>query len=232
MLLFLHGFLGQKEDWDLLFSQLPVPARAIDLPGHGGSPMAGDIALAIREQVPKATCVVGYSAGGRVALELKERFPSDYGSLVLLSTHLGLTSKEERMERQEKDAKWIHLLNTRPFEEFLEKWYAQELFASFRNSPHFLAALSRRKKQAPHLLAQFMNQYSIASKKPSKVPEGTILVYGEWDLKYERLYRKLGRIETTHVIKNAGHAVHLENPASCSKVIYEHYRNCKSPLLA
>jgi len=232
MLLFLHGFLGQKEDWDPLLSHLPVRAKAIDLPGHGSCPMADDIALAVKTQVPKATCVVGYSAGGRIALELKQRFPDDFQSIILLSAHPGLSSEEDRKLRRAKDAIWIENLLSLPFEEFLEKWYNQELFTSFKNSPHFQATLQRRKTQNPTLLAQFLKQYSIADKTPSQVPESTILVYGMQDLKYERLYRKLGRIETTHAIKNAGHAVHLENPAPCAKVIYEHYKNCKSPLLA
>jgi 2-succinyl-6-hydroxy-2,4-cyclohexadiene-1-carboxylate synthase len=99
MLLFLHGFLGQKEDWDPLRSQMQYPSKAIDLPGHGETPMANDIALAVKKQVPSASFLIGYSAGGRVALELKERFPSNYDHLILLSTHMGLANETERKHR-------------------------------------------------------------------------------------------------------------------------------------
>ncbi|NGX47053.1 MAG: 2-succinyl-6-hydroxy-2,4-cyclohexadiene-1-carboxylate synthase [Chlamydiae bacterium] len=224
MILFLHGFLGQKEDWDPLLSYLPFPTKAIDLPGHGKSPMALDIALAVKEQVPSAPFVVGYSAGGRIALELKMRFPKDYGELILLSAHPGLTNKQERKKRMEQDQQWIEMLAREPFDHFLEKWYDQKLFQSFKKSGQFSALLKRRKQQNPAHLAQFLMQYSIARKKPSEVPPDAILIHGEEDLKYERVYRKLTRVNKVYPIKNAGHAVHLENPKACAEVIDEHYR--------
>ncbi len=229
MLLFLHGFLGQKEDWDFLRAQLPFPSCAIDLPGHGESPIAEDIALAVKGQIPSADFVIGYSAGGRVALELKERFPKDFGKLILISAHTGLKSEEERKERWKIDQQWIEMLTCAPFESFLEKWYDQKLFQSLKNSTYFSALLERRKKQNPTFLAQFLLQYSIAKKKPSQVYPGTIFICGEEDLKYATAYRRLNRLHTTYEIKNAGHAIHLENPKACAKVIEkeinEYYRN-------
>ena len=123
MHLFLHGFLGQKEDWDPLFSHLKhLDCHAIDLPGHGTSPMTEDIALTIKQAFSEAKTLIGYSAGGRIALELKERFPNDYGQVIVLSSHPGLTSEEERKERLAWDQKWIDLLKTEPIENFLDKW--------------------------------------------------------------------------------------------------------------
>ncbi len=223
MLLFLHGFLGQKEDWNPLLTHLPdVESTCIDLP-YG----ADDIALAIKEMVPKAKFVIGYSAGGRIALELKTRFPEDYGRIIALSAHPGLKTEEEKKARSLIDQKWVHLLKTAPFEDFLEQWYSQELFTSLKNHPQFQTILARRKTQNPLHLAQFLEHYSLAKKSNSEIFPSTIFAHGKEDLKYAMLYRKL--VTTTRIfpIENAGHAVHLENPKACSKIIKgaldEHY---------
>lgn len=97
MLLFLHGFLGQKEDWEPLLAHLPVlDISCIDLPYQ-----ATDIAVAVKEIAQTAKIVVGYSAGGRLALELKARFPNDYGKVIALSAHPGLKTEEEKQARLE-----------------------------------------------------------------------------------------------------------------------------------
>jgi 2-succinyl-6-hydroxy-2,4-cyclohexadiene-1-carboxylate synthase len=228
MLLFLHGFLGQKEDWDPLISHLDLPVKALDLPGHGKAPFTPDIALAVKQQVPSARCLVGYSAGGRVALELFHRFPGNYERLVLISAHPGL-KEEERPARREIDAAWLECLQNEPYHTFLEKWYDQPLFTSLKSCLAFSSTLERRQTQNPHMLAQFFQHYSVANREALEVPTGALLLCGEQDLKYEKLYRTLGP-ENNRTVPNAGHAAHIENPAFCAKVIYEYYRNSVSCL--
>lgn len=223
MLLFLHGFLGQKEDWEPLLSYLPpCETCCIDLPYD-----AEEMVLAIRKLAPKAKMVVGYSAGGRLALELKARFPKEYGRVIALSAHPGLTSEEEKRARLETDKQWIDLLKNAPLEEFLEKWYDQPLFSSLRKHPQFSSILSRRKSQNPLHLAHFLEQHSLAKKTVPQIDPSTIFVCGKEDLKYVNLYRKLFASENIFTIENAGHAVHLEQPKRCAEIIKgaidEHY---------
>lgn len=229
MCFFLHGFLGQKEDWLPLFSHLSFPINAIDLPGHGKNPMAEDIVLATRKKIPAAEYLIGYSAGGRIALELKKRFPHSYGRLILLSTHLGIIDEKERKLRLQQDEKWIEMLHSFPFEEFLKKWYDQKLFHSLKKRPYFSEIFEKRKMGNPFLLAKFLKQYSIAKKSPHTPPPGTIFIYGEEDLKYADLYRKLADSYKIYSIENAGHAVHIENPKGLAEVItkaiHEYDRN-------
>jgi len=223
MLLFLHGFLGQKEDWEPLLSYLPASmGKAIDLPLT-----AEDIALAIKKQIPKASCLIGYSAGGRIALELKARFPDDYGRVIALSAHPGLSSEEEKQTRWKIDQEWISMLKSAPFEHFLQKWYCQELFTNLKKCDAFDAMLARRKNQNPLHLAQFLERNSIAKKKRFEIFPNTIFAHGKEDLKYEKLYRRLTETEKIFTIEKASHAVHLENPQACAKIIQgvldEHY---------
>lgn len=219
--LFLHGFLGQKEDWNPLFSHMNRKGYAIDLPGHGNAPMSDDIAQAIQDQIPAADVLIGYSAGGRVALELKERFPQNYSRLILISTYFEMMNEEERNKRWIQDRQWIEFLNTSSLEAFLNKWYDQELFQPLKKNPIFPELFLRRKDQNPKFLAQFLSQYSVAKQKTKTLPSDAILIYGEEDLKYRSAYRKLAHLHSVYEIKNAGHAVHLENPKALAAIIEE-----------
>ena len=230
MLLFLHGFLGQKEDWDPLLSFLPrtLNTHALDLPGHGDAPIVEDIILAIKEQVKQADIIVGYSAGGRIALELKSRFPDAYGQVVVLSSHPGVLTEREHQSRKQ----WAQMLQELPFDRFLEKWYDQKLFQSLKAHPIFPSLFQRRKRQNSTALAQFFDQMSLLKKTAPEIFPNTIFLYGKQDLKYAELCRKLSLLE--HVkIENAGHALHLENPkaaaAAIERILHEHNGKCKSP---
>jgi len=217
MLVFLHGFLGQKEDWNLLFSHLSptISKRAIDLPGHGEVPFTPDIAEKVHEQIGPTKILVGYSAGGRLALELKTRYPNDFEKVIAISAHTGLQTEQERAKRWQIDQKWIHMLQTEPFDRFLDAWYQQPLFDSLAKYPSFSAMLQRRKKADSKALAQFLEVFSPAKKTPPEIFPGTFFLFGEEDLKYEKLYHTL----PSFGIPNAGHAVHLEAPKVCAKVI-------------
>ncbi len=220
MLLLLHGFLGQKEDWDPLLEHLTLPATALDLPGHGKASFHDDFVLAIKEQIPQADIVVGYSAGGRLALELKERFQNDYGSVILLSSHLGLTTEEERITRWESDQKWIEKLRTAPFERFLNDWYNQPLFDPLKRHPCFPQLLRRRRQQNPKDLALFLASFSLAKRNVPKLFSNTFFVHGHQDLQYATHYRKLATSDRVFEVEGSGHAVHLENPKGCANIIH------------
>ncbi len=127
-LAFLHGFLGDKEDWADVISRLQdYSCTALDYPFV----------------VPEDAIAIGYSMGGRIALSLPQ-------PKIVISAHVGLTSGHE--ERKIWEDHWLHRLQALPYEEFVRLWYAQPLFASFD------APLKRRLAQAPEkALEQFEN---------------------------------------------------------------------------
>src|SRR5438105_5568987 len=114
--LFIHGFTGAGSTFDHLESLLgkSLSAAAIDLPGHGASPVAvngGDgwnaavesIASAIERAHGGAAHLIGYSMGVRLALAVAVRFPSLVRSLILESGSPGLRTEEERAGRRAHD---------------------------------------------------------------------------------------------------------------------------------
>lgn len=225
-LLFIHGFLGCKEDWTDLIAELSpyCICHAIDLPGHGQSafqsPIIESIADSIQKLIPTSDIVIGYSMGGRIALKLKEMMPHLFNHQIIFSAHLGLSNPSEKKKRWEHDQKWIQLLRTSSMEEFIEKWYKQEIFSSLKDHPQLLQSIKeRRQHQSPDFLAQVLEELSVAKMKKAPIPPHTFFFYGEQDLKYAALYSTIVSLHPVISIPNAGHMIHLENPKTCAHQI-------------
>ena len=104
---FLHGFLGSSLDWLEVLSYLPsFKSYLIDLPGHGKSAFHPELILPHFEE---KIDLVGYSMGGRLALQYAAQNPQKIEKLILLSTHLGLFSEEEILQKRTYAAQ-IHFL--------------------------------------------------------------------------------------------------------------------------
>ncbi len=129
-LVFLHGFLGCKEDWEEMIPHFEDNYRciAIDVPGHGSSPYCEDILSALKAEIlhlcSEKPILIGYSMGGRIALQLR----ACAEKLIILSGHPGLKAQKEKEERLKSDQMWSEKLLKIPFEEFFAQWYAQPVF--------------------------------------------------------------------------------------------------------
>lgn len=199
-LVFLHGFLGSPEDWEGVIGHLPEFSCE---------------ALAYPFQIPADSIVIGYSMGGRIALRSSQ-------PKILLSTHPGLQTPEEKAARWLQDQRWIQRLRQEPLESFLQAWYDQSLFASLRGHPDFHKIFSRRLKQDSLKLAQMLEQESLAHQE-FNLPEA-IFLHGQFDTKITQLYQTL-KIPSLE-ISDAGHAAHLENPQGCAEAIRKGIRIC------
>ena len=205
-LVFSHGFLGKSTDWEAVSALLPpCLCIGIDLPGHGSSPFSETFDFLL----PSSRFhLIGYSMGGRLALQYALRYPDRIDRLFLISTHPGLTSEEEKKQRLASDQTWADLLLHLPIDEFLIRWYDQPLFHGFK--PDF----SKRREQNRSELALAMMHYSLG-KQPFCDASGAIHVVGEEDAKFRALH------PTALVIPNTGHAIHLENPKALAQIIME-----------
>jgi len=228
-LIFLHGFLGSKEDWKemLPFFENHFFCVAYDLPGHGSTPYSDDILSVLKKEMRKISLLkpvlVGYSMGGRIILQLQEYA----AALVTLSAHPGLVTKKEKEKRREIDEIWYEKLLTLPFDAFLDLWYAQPIFQSLtRKRPLLQLIVKRRIDQNSQDLACVMRQLSLANQPQiTRFLCPALFMYGEEDLKYRKLYRKLPKTVSVRSIKNSGHAIHLENARECAEEILNWSRN-------
>ncbi len=212
-LIFLHGFLGSKEDWRgfLPFFEEKYHCICVDLPGHGQSAYCENIIEKIQEfsRAFQDPIFIGYSMGARIAMQLH----LSAKKLVILSGHLGLTSHKEKLKRQRLDKAWSQRLLSTPFATFLKAWYAQPLFQPLPDSLD-------RSDNNPELLAQVVVQMSLGHQDHCKgFACPTLFLYGENDLKYRDLYCRLPKNCAVEQIQGCGHMIHLANPPLCAEKI-------------
>jgi 2-succinyl-6-hydroxy-2,4-cyclohexadiene-1-carboxylate synthase len=199
---------------------------ALDLPGHGAHAdaerpitFAGCVAAVLAE-APERFALCGYSMGGRVALHVALAAPQRVSRLILVASSPGIEDDGERAERRRADRKLAEEMERIPFEEFIERWRTQPLFAA---DPPEVGALARtdQRRNRPHALAAAMRGIGTGEMQPlwSRLAElhmpVTVLV-GDRDVKYYALGRRMVEL-LSHgelIVVPGGHGLPLENPAA------------------
>lgn len=233
-LVFLHGFGGTRHAWDRVIARLD-PQRyrplALDLPGHGelasyNRPItfAGCVEEVLAA-APERFALCGYSMGGRIAQHVALAAPERLSRLVLVSTSPGIEDSRERAQRREADRQLAEDLERRPFEDFIERWRMQPLFA---NDPPEVGALAREDhlRNDPHALATAMRCIGTGEMEPlwQRLGELTMpvtIVVGVRDAKFGalgecmRLLLPTGRL----VRIPGGHRLPLESAVELARVL-------------
>jgi 2-succinyl-6-hydroxy-2,4-cyclohexadiene-1-carboxylate synthase len=232
--LFLHGFLGCKEDWDEVATGLRFSYRTvqIDLPGHGGSldfnedaysmPGCARLILALLNQLGiTRSHLVGYSMGGRLALYMAVNFPDRFNRVVIESGSAGLATPELREGRRAHDEQVAATLETGPIAEFLDGWYKQPLFHTVKRNPdRFQQMMSRRVKNTGAELARVLRGMGTGSQpylvpQLESLPHEILFAAGALDEKFAVLALELSDQApnaTALVLPEAGHTLHFEQP--------------------
>ncbi len=134
-LVFLHGFSGDRNEWRKVGDAFPAwPRLYLDLPGHGGS---ADIAVqdfAGVNTLLQSTLnsynihkywLIGYSLGGRVAMNFASQPRAGMRGLIVEGGHPGLQDVEARQARRSNDSAWAERFRREPLEQVFADWYQQ-----------------------------------------------------------------------------------------------------------
>lgn len=249
VVLLLHGFMGSRHDWVAVTGALSRTHRclAVDLPGHGVTGDSRDPALwtpdgcvaAIARILATANsstdsgvagshrgtsgaAVVGYSLGGRLALQLAIEHPGVVARAVIISAAPGIAEEPGRRARRAEDEHRAGRLETQGLEPFLEDWYRQPLFATLREYPGFAAVLERRRRNDPLLLARSLRTMGTGSQRSlwgdlAGLRTPLLFLAGECDPKFTALaYDAVAlcpRAEMV-ILRGRGHALVEEDPES------------------
>lgn len=242
-LLLLHGFTGSAAGWGPLAAAWApfFTTLSVDLPGHGRSASPAEVAaytmaatvadlVAVldRKGIPRAH-VLGYSMGGRVALALAVAHPERIGALVLESASPGLADAGERAARVAADAALAERIEREGVPAFVDYWENLPLWAGqARLSADARAALrAGRLQNNPVGLANSLRGLGTGSQSPLWDRLGdlacpTLLVAGYDDAKFSDLARRMAEAIPNNELllaHNAGHAVHLEQPAVFARLV-------------
>ncbi len=237
-LLLLHGFTGNATLWDPFLPLLTRHRRtiAVDLIGHGRSDSPRDPERYTMERCTEdlravldalevaRTDVLGYSMGGRVALHLAAAAPTRVRALILESASPGLADLAERHARITADEALADALERDGLAAFVDRWERLPLFASQASLPTEVRVRLRaqRLQNNPLGLANSLRGMGTGRQEPlwnrlASLQVPTLLLVGELDQKYRELAHKMAAalpLATVEVVRGAGHAVHLEQPAA------------------
>lgn len=230
----LHGFGGTGRAWDGVIERLDreryLPL-ALDLPGHASAadserpitfPGCVEHVLA---RSPERFALCGYSLGGRVALNVALTTPERVTQLVLVSCSPGIEDPAERAERRRSDHRLADELERVPFEEFIERWRTQPLFA---DDPPYVGELARadQRRNRPEALAAAMRGIGTGEMEPlwGRLHELTMpvtVVVGDRDAKFRALGRRMAGLlpDAEMAIVPGGHSLALENPTAIARAL-------------
>jgi 2-succinyl-6-hydroxy-2,4-cyclohexadiene-1-carboxylate synthase len=225
----LHGFGGTCRAWDGV-AELLDPERyrplALDLPGHGEAADAPrPISFSgstehVLANSPERFVLCGYSMGGRVALHIALATPERVVRLVLISTTAGIEDAAERTRRREADRALVEDLERGSYEEFVERWRTQPLFA---DEPLEVRALARKDqlRNQPGALADVLRGVGTGEMQPlwDRLPElemPVIVLVGARDRKFLALGQRMAELLPSGelLVVPGGHGLPLENPTA------------------
>ena len=267
----IHGFLGTPSDWEpfqtawqsragasaspcITIDLLDI-ARRIALDGKqaiGLKELASNILADIDadERMRGGFDVVGYSMGGRIALEMaiqcgdgESRRNVGAPIFVLLSAHPGLDDAHERAIRTSSDSRLADRLARISAENeldsrleltvaFLDEWYGQALFSTLRTRKEFIAFAERRRNELSRGDSGKMWAEIVVGCSPGRShsrwaaleqrADDCLMVVGDRDARYVAVATRARSIGVaTALIADAGHAAHIEQPAQVAAHLIE-----------
>lgn len=230
---FLHGLLGSQEDWQEVIALLQnfpqFRPLTIDLPFHGKSEHIGcqdfaDLRTQLHDTLhsligKQPFFLVGYSLGGRVALDytFHAKNPNLLGT-ILEGTNIGLKTETKKQARWQNDQKWAARFRNEPITQVLNDWYQQPVFAHLEVNRRSNLIAKRQHNQGKQV-AQMLEATSLAKQQNyadllcnclCNCDKNLCFFIGEQDQKFRQI-----AVENQlphRLIQHAGHNSHQENP--------------------
>ena len=213
----LHGFLGEPADWSFLKNGIKgVNLHFINLykdfdPSEGIEAFASQFSSMISPK--EDNYLIGYSMGGRLALQTLTDHPGLFKKAVFVSTHPGLSHEGERGGRILKDGALAMRFLTEEWPVLMEKWNAQSVFAYStqinRDEKKF-----NREKLADALTHWGLGQQEELTGPLSKISIPILWISGKNDPKFCEIAKsiELKHSESKNIqIDQAGHRVPWDN---------------------
>ena len=229
----LHGFTQTRRSMHGLISEMSAlskefSAMAVDAPLHGESQqIATDVSGAADALVE--TCgqaiYLGYSMGARICLHAALQHPTEVQGLVLISGTAGIIDPTQRQHRQDADNELADHVEQVGTQQFITEWLAKPMFALLPDDPQDIA---ERCTNSATSLATSLRMCGTGTQRSlwdtlSKLSMPVLLIAGAHDEAFcqhaRRMHELIGSNATLHIVQDAGHSVHLEQPQTTAQIV-------------
>ena len=246
-IILLHGFTGSSQDFLTLPDQILSHYRCLmpDLPGHGRTQIlheantfqtAGQVRL-LQQWLNSLGLtrfhLLGYSMGGRLALQFAVRNSHQLASLILVSTTAGIHQKGLRQKRAESDSQLAQTILAAEPVDFLTHWVSQPIFQGISEQGEAFIAqeVDRRLPIQPAGLAYSLKYFG-AGVMPSVWPQlkqitvPSLVMAGSRDSKYRSLASELVSLMPNAILEmlETTHAPLIEAPDALWKKVADFLR--------
>ncbi len=218
---FLHGFLGSRNDLKIIGEKLECSSLYISLPGHDDSILKrkitfNDFNLALENILKKLKIgkfiFYGYSMGGRLALEYAKSARLKPCGIFLESASFGSGLSSIRAQDDlDLAQKIVKLDSYKKKESFLIEWYEQGLFKGLnRDKDKFKILIEKISKNNFSWISYSLQSFSVGLQSIYNDDNIPLYYYaGEWDIKYAGQDLPFNSKKT--IIENSSHNIHLMN---------------------
>ena len=187
--------MGTHRDWNFTTPTIKNQYHCllIDLPGVK-TPLSissfEELSFNLKELIQTLTesksLLIGYSLGGRIALDFATRYPELISGMILESCHPGLESQKDREQRLKSDQSLFSNVSHESkddFLKFLRKWYSLPLFGSISNHKMFPQLLQKRMENDLKKLKSVIHSFSLGNQnnfypKLDKITFPTLYISG------------------------------------------------------
>lgn len=229
-ILALHGFTGCGADFDSLKALTKDKGYhwyCPDLPGHGQSTSPSDLNSILQEldytvdRIGEPVLLLGYSMGGRIALQYALRNVRKLNGLILVGTTAGIEDEKDRLARLQRDHAMADHIENVGIKVFLDEWRSNPLIKTQDSITDDvrLPMIENRLNLNPQALAQNLRSLGTGSLDPiwdqlQNIHCPAKVLAGEFDLKFVKIGQKLAQSlpnASFSVVPGVGHCAHLEN---------------------
>lgn len=245
-ILIIHGFTGCASAMEPLTDLLDGYRIVPDLVGHGQSEspasldpyylenISSQLSSLLSQLNASPASIVGYSLGGRIALTFALSHPKMVKSLVLIGASSGISNPKDRQHRLKQDYELGASISQRGVRDFVNTWVTQPMWESLHQSltaQQWQDSIDQRVSNHPLGLANSLRASGTGTMTPLHdvlkfLAPPTMLLVGEKDQKFLNIAQNLATQipdASIRVIKNSGHATHLEQPNVTAEAIMEHF---------
>jgi len=242
----LHGFTGSNKTYrDLVYTiDRQFTTFSVDLIGHANSasPLSvehyrmrqavDDLVTVLKAQGHERAVWVGYSLGGRVALNVAIHRPDVVSGLVLESASPGLATEAARAERVDADEALAQRIERDGVEAFIDYWESIPLWDSQKANLNDTQKEMQRRTRLEQPRAGLANSLrgmgtgaqDWLGDRLGEISVPVLLLAGSLDTKFSAWAEEMAKRipeATLRIIDGAGHNVHLERRDEFDETVFE-----------